>query len=364
MTESRCIIHIGTHKTGSTSIQRSLQGLDNDRFLYARLSNAANHSLAIYSAFATIPERHHLHRFAGRDQTQVTRYIDRVFKNLDRSIEAARGRTLVISGEDISSLPKQDLQKLRDYFDARFGSVQIVGYVRPPAGFLTSSFQQRVKGTLDFFDLMRMYRKYRATFGKFDKVFGRARVQLWKFDPKTFPEGDVVRDFCNRLEIALPRQEVLRLNESLSAQAIATFYVYNKFSKRADKYLSRSAAGRALIRLLDGEKFRLSPDAVRRVLDHNSADIKWMEKRLGQPLREDLGEHRDTDVRDERDLLRPNPEVAAKLLKMLGRSAPKGVEGETPQEIAALVDAVERKWRYFDVSRWKRLVRTLISSRR
>ena len=51
----RCIIHIGMHKTGSTSIQRSLQGYRDDRFQYARLGKTANHSLAMYSLFAADP---------------------------------------------------------------------------------------------------------------------------------------------------------------------------------------------------------------------------------------------------------------------------------------------------------------------
>lgn len=350
---SQCIVHIGMHKTGSTSIQRSLHGFDDDRFLYARLARTPNHSLAIYSAFATTPERHHLHRSAGRDQRRVHRYNDRVYKELDHCIEAARGRALIISGEDISSLHKRDLPKLRDYLDARFGKLLIVGYVRPPASFLASSFQQRVKsGTLNSFNLMRMYRNYRATFEKFDEVFGRNRVQLWKFDPETFPEGDVVSDFCRRLGISLPRRGTLRLNESLSDHAVAAFYTYNKLGKYAGMNLLRSAGGKALVRLLQGEKFRLSPDSVRPVLEHNRADIEWMEQRLGQSLQEDLGEHRDTDVRDEEDLLRPNPDVAAKLLTMLGSSAPRGVKGQTPQEMTALVDAIERKQRYRDAGWW------------
>ena len=360
-TGSRCIIHIGMHKTGSTSIQRALDRFEDNRFLYARLAGTSNHSLAIYSAFSKTPERHHLHHTAGRDQTQVLRYNDRIFQELDRCIEKTRGRTLIISGEDIGSLSERDLRKLRDYFDARFSELVIAGYVRPPAGFLASSFQQRVKsGTLNLFDPLRMYRSYQASFGKFDQVFGRDRVRLWKFDPEKFSGGDVVRDFCRRLEIPLPHKKSVRLNESLSTRAVAMCYVYNKFGARAGMDLLGSTGGTALLRLLDGEKFRLSPDSVRPVLEHNRADIEWMEERLGQSLREELGEHRDTDIRAEEDLLRPNPDVVAKLLRMLGRSAPKGVEGRTPEEVAVLVDALLRKRRYLGL--WNSISQAFFSA--
>jgi hypothetical protein len=179
-----------------------------------------------------------------------------------------------------------------------------------------------------------------------------------------FPDNDVVSDFCQRLGISLPQTTPVRLNESLSSQAVATFYIYNKFGKHAGASLLRRAGGPALVRLLDGDKFRLSPDTVRPVLEHNRADIEWMEERLGQSLREELGEHRDADVRDEDDLLRPDPDVAAKLLTMLGRSAPTGVKGHTPREIAALVDAVDRKQRYRDVAWWWRSISRALASLR
>src|SRR4051794_36624156 len=128
---NRCIIHIGMHKTGSTSIQRSLDGFEDDRFLYARLGGYGNHSLPIYSLFASNSERHHLHRTAGRSSEAVRAHNNSVRKDLDRSVAEACGRTLLISGEDIGAVPKPDLPKLRNYFQKRFDHLTIVGYVRP-----------------------------------------------------------------------------------------------------------------------------------------------------------------------------------------------------------------------------------------
>src|SRR5688572_8550857 len=118
---TRCIIHIGMHKTGSTSLQRSLHGFRNDRFVYADLSRDPNHSLAIFSAFSANPARHHLH--STRDEAGVSSYIRQVRKELERSISAAHGRTLLISGEDIGVLPARDLVQLRDFCRARFDDV-------------------------------------------------------------------------------------------------------------------------------------------------------------------------------------------------------------------------------------------------
>jgi nucleoid DNA-binding protein len=90
---------------------------------------------------------------------------------------------------------------------------------------------------------------------------------------------------------------------------------------------------------LGDTKFRLSPELLRPVLADNRADIEWMEARLATSLDEQLGEHRLGDVREEWDLLRPDPEVIGRLRTMLGDAAPKGVKGETPEEVAQLVHA-------------------------
>ena len=339
---TRCVIHIGMHKTGSTSIQGSLQGFRDDRFLYADLGGGGNHSLAIYSLFAANPAGHHLHR--TRNAEAVRAYIRNARSNLKRSISATEGRALLISGEDIGVLPQPSLSRLREYLRRHFDEIEVMAYVRPPAAFMTSSFQQRIKtGGFKRFDLDRLYRNYRPAFEKFDAVFGRENVQLWKFDPTVFPDGCVVQDFCARLGIALPSQRILRLNGSLSRRAVALLYTYRNFG---EKYGASTMKGGQAVKLglrLAGEKFRLSPDLLRPILEKNRSDLEWMEARLGQPLEEEIGDHRPGDVREEWDLLRPDPKAVSDLLGLLGESAPKGVRGETPDEVAQLVHALREQ---------------------
>ena len=340
----RCIIHIGMHKTGSTSIQNSLHGFSDDRFLYAHLGDSPNHSLAIYSLFADSPERHHLHKANGRDRSAVQDYIAKVRIDLERAISIVNGRTLLISGEDISVLQQKDLDKLCHYFRGHFDELMICGYVRPPAGFISSGFQQRVKGgQVDRVSPDQEYRNYEKTFRKFDENFGRENVQLWKFEPKSFPDGCAVQDFCARLDISFPVERVIRANESLSRQAVSLLYTYRKFGKKLGfRPMIGGESQKVVAMLADvrNDKFRLSPAIVRPVLEANRADIQWMEERLGQSLHEELGAYRPGDVRDEADLLKPDPEIILKLRAILGDAAPAGIKGETPEEVAVLVHAL------------------------
>jgi len=340
----RCIIHIGMHKTGSTSIQHSLDGFSDDRFLYAHLGDNPNHSLAIYSLFADSPERHDLHKAAGRDGSAVQDYIAKVRIDLARAISIAQGRTLLISGEGISTLQQKDLDKLHRYFREHFDELMICGYVRPPAGFISSRFQERVKGgQINRVSPEQEYSHYENTFKKFDEIFGRENVQLWKFEPKSFPGECAVRDFCARLNISFPVERVIRANESFSRQAVSLLYTYRRFSlKRGFRGMKGGESQRfvALLGDIQHDKVRFSPDIVRPVLETNRGDIQWMEERLGQSLHEELGAYRPGDVRDEEDLLQPDPEVVGKLLALLGNAAPAGIKGETPEEVAVLVHAL------------------------
>ena len=70
-----CIIHIGMHKTGTTSIQLSLHRFVDKRFFFADLDKVFNHSLAVYSIFADYPDRHHLHQIHKRDRAAAAKGI-------------------------------------------------------------------------------------------------------------------------------------------------------------------------------------------------------------------------------------------------------------------------------------------------
>lgn len=343
---TRCIIHIGMHKTGSTSIQHSLDGFRNDRFAYAKL-DVPNQSLAMYSLFAQSPERHHIHVAHGRDAATVADYAARMRAALEKSIVDADRRTLLISGEDISALSEEGLVRMRDYFRPRFDETIIVGYIRPPAGYMASGFQQRAKaGAVANLRFDREYRSYRDRFAKFDEIFGRSNVLLRKFDPAAFPGGCVVRDFCSPLGIDFPERRIIRLNESLPRQVISLLYTYRKFGPKFGFNVVRAPEGErlgALLVDLGNDKFRFSPDAINPVLRNNRADIQWMEDRLGQSLEENIGGHQPGDIYEEADLLTPDAVAVGKLLGLLGRAAPAGVKGETPEEVALLVHAFRKK---------------------
>lgn len=343
---SRCLIHIGMHKTGSKSIQSSLHRFADTRFIYADFDKP-NHTLALHTLFTSgASPRPYLLR--KRDpESAIPKFRRAMQSQLEGSIRACDGRTLIMSGEGISNKFDRDaLATMRDYLRRHFDEISIVGYVRPPAGYMTSSFQQGVKGGRPV-RFEAVYRSYQKTFGKFDEVFGRENVRLYKFDPGDFPQRCVVRDFCSRVGIGLPVERIVRLNESLSRQSVCLLYTYGKLGGPYGAHDLKGRERQALRKLLENlghDRFRLSPEIVRPILMQNRADIEWMEARLGLSLEEGLREHQPDDILEEADLLRPDPAVARKIIEMLGDRAPAGVAGETPEQVAQLVNALRTQF--------------------
>jgi hypothetical protein len=338
------------HKTGSTSIQKSLRGFSDDFFVYYDdHKGRTNHGGAVIALLGTTGGGQRLK--AGKPTRQRPRDAQ-VLRRLDAAFRSLGDRTLVLSGEAMVFLIEDELRELRDYVRAHVKAVEVVAYVRPPAAYVTSVAQQRSKGIRGpeenhtRFEPENLYPRYRLLFEKLDAVFGRENVCLWKFDPASFPDGCVVQDFCTRLGVALPRERVVRVNESISREAVQLLFTYRKLGREFGALNITGPQNKRLIDALNAAgraRFRISPDVLRPMLEHNRSDIEWMEQRLGESLHEELQEHQPGDVREEWDLLRPNPDVVAKLRTMLGDAVPAGVNGTTPEEVAMLVHALRGK---------------------
>lgn len=354
-------MHVGMHKTGSTSIQASLRQLDDGQFYYARLGNGGNHSVPFAMMFATDVERFRFYRkreFTAADVAQAAE-IDRA--SLLASIEAAEDRTLIVSGEGICLLTAAELEEVRKFFAAASCAVEIVAYVRPPGEFMSSFMQQRLSDLVNgAADISVFYPNYRQRLSKFDDIFEARNVRFFKFEPGAFPDRDVVSDFCSRVGIAMDGIESVRKNPSRPKAQLRLNYQY----KKAQQALGlppiklRGHEGWEFLADLDRSRFRISPDLVRPVLAANAGDIAWMENRLGQSLAEDLGEEAADDYRSEADLLAPVPGAREKLIEKI-REQGGGEQGDDRLDVLALLARwaalVESTTRPNAVRRGKRL---------
>jgi hypothetical protein len=333
----RVVMHFGMPKTGTTSIQLSLmRRLSDERFRYLKLGYA-NGSYAIASAFKADPGRFHRHRKEGTSAEQLRQLREEAVNGLRSQLEAASGRTAILSAEVVFGFDETELQALCRAL-GRHGAVTAVGYIRRPKEFIESTFQQLVKGGRSNFAVDRLFPRYRARLETIDAVLGRESTRIWLFDPASFPGRCAVQDFCARLGIGLRPEDVTRTNEGLSRPALALLYAYRKFGPGygvgpqvmwENKLLVRR------VRKLPGPKLRLHSSLVAPVLETKRPEIEWVQERLGASLAEDIAAHDEGAVRSEEDLLAFTPESLRWLAGELGDEfAGRWRADMSPREVA------------------------------
>ena len=138
----QAIIHIGMHKTGTSSIQKAFRGYDDGETRYVRLETA-NHSQPICAVFMQPPSDRSTFRKGGFRRDLFERR-DEIKKNLAKEISLDRSR-FIISGESIIHLSAGELTEMLRFLEHKGVSAKFIAYVREPVGFGSSSFQQQVK---------------------------------------------------------------------------------------------------------------------------------------------------------------------------------------------------------------------------
>lgn len=303
------VIHIGMSKTGSSSIQRTLsktRQLPRFEYLWLDEANAGRH---LATAFMAEPERMQSNRKRGLDKAPLMAERERVLAAWAAQLRADAD-LFVLSSEMISLLDRPALTALRDWLTPQVDRISLLGYVREPASYMESMFQQSLKAGNARFDLARRYPAYQERFGSLEAVFGRERLQYKLFAPARFAHQCVVRDFLQGLGRELDGSEVVRVNDGLSAAAVGLLFIYRRHGPALGEGARALRGNRRLIqalRSLEGPKFRLSAALVRPILAAMQDDMDWMAERLGEPLPVRLADDTAGTVGSEDDLLRLSP---------------------------------------------------------
>jgi hypothetical protein len=340
----QCIIHFGMHKTGSTSIQDTLMAaspLSSATYLNIGRGNG---SRLVATLFLEDPSEFHLHRKWNLSDEKLAQDKAAALNILDQQFQTGRS-PFILSAENISTLDLESLIRLKSWLESKVDDIRLVGYVRPPKSFMASELQQKIKAGREYFKLKRHYPGYETRFGKLETVFGRERVTYWKFDPKTFPGRDVVRDFLQRMSLSVPESALRRTNESLSRDCLSLLYIYRKLGPGYGSGPGSVEQNRRLHHLLreaGGSKLTLSSEAVRPILEKETEDIHWMESRLGESLSEPSVEDSPDAISNEDDLLRPSLDAIRWLARKVDREADLPADGViAPEIIAEWIDVLK-----------------------
>ena len=238
-------LHIGTEKTGTTSIQNSLAAtrktLSKAGLLYPESLGKTNH-VNFYAAaaparaddeitaqlHASAPDAH----AAFRKATQA---------GLLREVAKTSPRKIVISNEHCSSrlTTIEEIETLRDFLAPLDRPVRVVIYLRRQDDFLVSSYSTDVKtGRTEPFALpegeeMRRRYDYAALIDRWAAVFGTEAMVLRRFGGSFIPRGALMKDFMTAIgEAAVDVPELPVQNPSLGVDANAFLLQFNTLVPR------------------------------------------------------------------------------------------------------------------------------------
>ena len=230
----KLILHIGTEKTGSTTIQQSLflnrKVLKSNGFNFIQSAGERNHiKLAMWATDDDKSSSYFEFKNIKTKEERITHKED--FANIfDIEMKSLRqDETVVISSEHLHSRVNSvnEVSKLKFLLDSYFDEVQIICYVREQSAMCSSFYSTAIKGggkvSLNDFTSRcvpsSLYYNYNEMLKVWESVFGGGVITLKIFDRKAFKNGDLLEDFYSlvdkRLFAQLESEEKME-NTSLS----------------------------------------------------------------------------------------------------------------------------------------------------
>ncbi|WP_108258829.1 hypothetical protein [Mangrovicoccus ximenensis] len=242
------LLHIGMHKTGTTSIQSAILGYDDGDTVQADLE-IPNHSAPLYTAFSANRAKYHYWRSFGLGPEQIEKRRSSYLEMLDAQLARTDRRRLLISGEDISILDPADKTALVDFFAARVPKIHVLCYLRAPGSYAASAFQQRITGGMAQLPA-HCSPGYRMRLEAFRTDARVTTLEVREFSRGKLAGGDAVEDFATVLGLDLARMARTSLNEGLGETAAKLLYHFNRVMplSAGDRVLmqARMAMGREL----------------------------------------------------------------------------------------------------------------------
>lgn len=208
------IVHIGWHKTGTTSIQKFL-GINRDMLLergfecrdFLTLFDRIDHvlfCLAPASEFLN-PDRalKLLRKYGVRTLSEVREHIATFEQKLDVQLKNNPDFTYIISSETLKVMFQSPWQigTLDSWLKSRFSNVRYVAYFRRQDRYLESQFVQAINNgkqmSLEAYGKENVLQDYCKFANKWQENVGADNLNLRLFDKAHLVDNNSVADFCN-----------------------------------------------------------------------------------------------------------------------------------------------------------------------
>jgi hypothetical protein len=285
-------VHIGMHKTGTTSIQQTLarhRAVLRDSYGMVYPSVSSNHSFPLFSLFCDDPAEYSGNINAGATSKDAIAKRNQDFADKLKTELDAGGETLVLSGEDLGLLTRPGVHRLKRWLTGYATNVRILAYVREPVAWATSHAQQQVRQGKVLETLLEhaLVPRFRRRLTPWMVAFGKENVSVSDFDVARAGPAGLVGHFTDQLGLPESVHETLeqkRANESLSAEAVTLMSALNAVKPAFVD--NRASADRAtkidpVFARIKGRRFSLPEEAIARTEAMSAAEVNWLHEMFG-----------------------------------------------------------------------------------
>lgn len=236
------VLHIGSGKTGSTSVQqflrRNRRRLADAGVLYPRTPGERRHiRLGLFVRPDDDLGKEVGWRRQGYDSPAEFR---RDFEmDLLREIAGSGLQRVLLSDESLYGASDGALERLRSFTDRVADGIRVVVYLRRQDDHLVSRYQEVVKvgetrrlaERVEQMDLSRTY-DYYARLRAWRRVVEPTAIVVRTFEPERFSHGSLYRDFLDAVGVDVPvdaLEEVAFRNRSMDAESVEFLRILNLY---------------------------------------------------------------------------------------------------------------------------------------
>jgi len=234
----RCVLHIGTEKTGTSSIQRFLtknrQLFLQDGVLYPSITGEDGGSQWDFVVCAhNEPWKTDVGKFLGiESEDDQDIYREDLRKKLALEFSAnPDADVLIISSEHMHSrlTNKKNIAQLKCFLEEWVEKFEVVMYIRRQDRVAVSHYSTKIKsGNTDLFVFPRpikgdvpYYFNYELIYDNWSTVFGSQSIQVRLFSSEEWIQGNLVQDFCGACAISSEGKQIPEAeNESLNSKGV------------------------------------------------------------------------------------------------------------------------------------------------
>lgn len=278
----QALIHIGTGKTGTTSLQNSLSTQKHklQGVCYPNITGNAHHFLAlIYQEYNQLSRGH---RSNVRDARHLQRVAVKLRSDFLESINNAD--KIIISSEFLSRFQQEEILALKnDLEEIGFTNFLILCYVRDPVSYFKSVLQQKMKASHTPLNPMKFHYTFRECIELYGDLFNN-NIIVQAYD-KSLYQGCVVQDFLKHAKeffnTPLFQVKTENTNRSLSAEALFILQKYRELyeSDMENIFTNKSRALLDTLSKLPAEKtttIKLQQEIGQVIIRRHKEDVDWL----------------------------------------------------------------------------------------